>query len=277
MSNSTDQYWSVNGESLQTLAFNVTTLGGKFQTPPLRGEDRQFAYKHGAAHRPRTFDSQSLVLGMWVVGADESGQVPEDREYLFRANMKKLQRLFVPQNGAEFEITKRWREEAGGPVIAATGRGKVPSGLQPAMEGGPFRAVLVADILMADPFFYGDPVSVTVPLGGPVVIENPGDVGCTEIEVKFVGQLTNPLLTNTTPAPDVWLKLGSAIAVGDAVTASVEEATVRRQNDGANLIGAVQHSGSRAWFGLAQGSNSVTLTADGGAGHAVITYRPTYY
>lgn len=277
MSNSTDLYWSVNGQSLQTYAFNVQSLGGKFQTPELRGSDRQYAYKHGSAHRDRRFGDGSLQLGMWVIGADETGNVPSAREYLFRANMVKLRDLFVDPLGGEFTITKRWRDSAAGPVVVASGKGKLADGFRPAMEGGPYRAKVVADIVMADPFFYGTPVAVTLPLGVPVVITNPGDLSSTRIRIEFVGQLANPVVTNTTPAPDVWLKIGTAIALGDEVNVDVEETTVLRDSDDANLIGAVQHSGSRAWFGLLKGANTVTLSADSGAGHAVLTYDPTYY
>jgi hypothetical protein len=277
VSNTTSTYWDVNGQSLQTYAFNVESLAGKFNTPPLRGQDRQFAYKAGAAHRDRTFDSNTLQLGMWVLGANENGTVSAGKEFLFRANMKKLQQLFVSPYGKEFAITKRWRDSSGGPVISATGYGILPQGLQPATEGGPYRAKVVADILMADPFFYGAPVTVPIPLGAPVVINNPGDVVSNRMTITYTGQLSNPVLTNTTPNPDVWLKLGTALAIGDSITVDVDQTTVKRTSDSANLIGAVTHSGARAWMGLLPGTNSIQLTTDIGAGAASITYQPVYY
>lgn len=277
MSNSTDLYWSINGVSIQTLAFNVTTLAGKFKTPPLRGSDRVLAYRHGAQHRDRKFDSQSLQLGMWVIGADENGAVPRAREFLFRENFRKLQALFVSPYGREFSITKRWRETPGGPVISATGYGICPGGLDPAMEGGPFRAKVVADIHMADPFFYGAPVTVPIPLNTPTTVQVPGDVPTSRMTVSFSGQLSNAKLTNATPDPDVWMKTGTALAIGDTLAVDVGEATVRRGSDGANLIGSITHSGSREWFVLQPGSNVLTLTTDIGAGSASLTYTPVYY
>jgi hypothetical protein len=277
VSNSTDTYWSVNGVSLQTYAFNIETLASKFKTPPLRGSDRVLAYRHGAQHRDRKFDSQSLQLGMWVIGADENGGVPAYREMQFRANMKKLQGLFVSPYGREFTITKRWQDTQTGLVIAATGHGLCPDGLDPAMEGGPYRAKVVADVFMADPFFYGDPLQTTIPLNTPTTIQVLGDVPTSVMKIDYYGQLSNALLTNSTPNPDVWIKTGTALALGDSMTVDVGEATAVRTSDSANLIGSVTHSGSREWFVLQPGTNTVTLTTDIGAGHAVLTYTPIYY
>jgi hypothetical protein len=57
----------------------------------------------------------------------------------------------------------------------------------------------------------------------------------------------------------------------------VDLATVVRASDSANLIGAVTHSGSRAWMGLLRDNNTLVLTADGGAGHAVVRHKPAYF
>jgi hypothetical protein len=275
VSNSTDEYWEVDGVSLQTYAFNVVSLGGKWGAPKFRGKDRQFAYKAGSAHRPRTVDEGSLQLGMWVIGADEAGLVPSNRRALFGDNMKKLRQLLWKSDGAEFAITKRWYDSGG--LHVATGHGMIPDGIDTAMEGGPYRGKLVLDIHMADPFFYGAQQTVTVPLGAPTVITNPGDERTTAIIVEFNGQLVNPVLTNTTPNPDVWLKVGTSVAVGDKVTVDVDQTTVVRTSDSANLIGAVTHSGSRAWMGLQRGANSLTLATDVGTGTATVKFQPMYF
>jgi hypothetical protein len=96
-------------------------------------------------------------------------------------------------------------------------------------------------------------------------------------EIDYAGALSNPVVTNSTLAPEVWLKIGTAIAGGDTVRLSGDAATVLRDSDGANLIGAVTHSGARSWFRLGRGTNTVTLSADSGAGSAVLRYWPVYY
>lgn len=277
MSNSTDEFWSVDGQSLQTFAFNVVSLASKFSGPKLRGSDRQYAYKHGKAHRRRWADEGTVTLALWVIGQNEDGSVDEAMQYLFRRNMKKLIGLFTSTTGQEFELTKRWREEAGGPVIAATGRGIVPEGLEPSMEGGPYRAKFTVDVLMADPFFYGDEVTVAVPLNTDVVVPVAGDAPTDWITVDFVGQLANPVLTNKTTAPEITVKIGSAIAASDQVAVDVRETQVLRQGDGANLIGTLSHSGARPWFELQAGNNVVRLSADSGTGSAVLKFRPVWY
>ena len=277
MSNSTEEFWDVNGTSLQTLAFNVVTVGGKYQTPKLRGSDRQFSYRHGKAHRRRWADEQTLTLGMWVLGQLEDGRVPASRRDEFRRNMRKLQGLFTDMDGGEFDLTKRWHDEDTGELMSATGRGIVPDGLRPEMEGGPYRAKFVADVLMADPFFYGPEVTVTVPLNTDTVVAVDGDVATSRIVVEFVGALASPVLVNKTPAPDVSVKVSSSIAAADTVTVDVEETTVVRKNDSANIIGSLSHSGARPWFELKPGANTVRLSADSGAGSAVLKYKTVWY
>jgi hypothetical protein len=277
MSNSTSEYWSVDGVSLQTHAFNVVSLATKFSSPKMRGSDRQYAYQHGKAHRRRWADEGSVTLGMWVIGQLESGEVPESRRAEFRRNMRKLIHLFTSIDGTEFDLTKRWYDEDTGALMAATGKGLVPTGLEPGMEGGPYRAKFVVDVLMADPFFYGAEITVAVPLNTDVVIDVPGDAATNAVTVEFLGALSNPLLTNQTPVPDVTVKIGSSIASDDAVFIDVAQTTVLRDNDGANLIGTLTHSGARPWFELKAGLNTVRLSADSGAGSAVLKYRPVWY
>jgi hypothetical protein len=214
---------------------------------------------------------------MWVIGQLEDGRVPASRRDEFRRNMRKLQRLFTDMEGAEFDLTKRWHDEDTGELMEATGRGLVPDGLRPEMEGGPYRAKFVAEVLMADPFFYGPEVTVNVPLNTDVEIVVDGDVTSRGIVVEFIGQLASPTLLNKTPTPQVSVRVGSAIAAGDKVTVDVAETTVLRAGDGANIIGALSHSGARPWFELRPGLNVVRLSADSGAGSAVLKYRTVWY
>jgi hypothetical protein len=53
----------------------------------------------------------------------------------------------------------------------------------------------------------------------------------------------------------------------------VDGTTIIRGSDGANLIGTISHSGARAWFGLLRGANTITLSADAGAGSAILRFR----
>ena len=270
----TVNYWDVDGTSLQTLAYNISTLGGdRDSVPPWRGADRVFAYKAGAAARPMVADSRTITLLMWVIGMNADGSVPADQAISYHENRRMLKRLFWKPGGELFALTKRWTDSTG--LHSATAMGRVAGNMGVDMfdpRGGKF----AVDVFLPDPFFYGPETDTTIPLTTPTVVANDGDDTCTTLAVDFVGVLTNPLITNQTPAPDVWLKVGSSVAAADTVTAVVDETTVIRASDSANLIGAVTHSNSRAWMGLQRGNNTMVLTADGGAGHAVVRHRPAY-
>jgi hypothetical protein len=142
---------------------------------------------------------------------------------------------------------------------------------------GPVASRFTIDVFLPDPWFYGSEVVTTVPVGTPTTITNVGDDLSTAIVVDLVGQLTNPLLTNSTPNPDVWMKVGSSISASATVRVDVDLATVKRLGDGVNLIGTLSHSGAREWMGLRRGTNSLVLTVDGGAGHADVKYRPAFW
>jgi hypothetical protein len=218
-------------------------------------------------------DSGTLTLGLWLLGQDGPGSTPADYSANFAGSERVLRRLLRPDAGAEFSITKTWTDDLG--TRTATGRG-IAGSLNRTRSGRHAGRVTV-DISMADPFFYGASVAVPLVLGVPAVVDNLGDEGTMTFEIDYAGALSNPVVTNSTLAPEVWLKLGTAIAGGDTVRLSGDAATVLRDSDGANLIGAVTHSGARSWFRLGRGTNTVTLSADSGAGSAVLRYWPVFY
>lgn len=275
MTNSTDTYWDVDGTSLQTFAWNIATLGGGRDTVPgWRGTDRQFAYKAGAKHRAKVADSRVMTLAMWVVGMLDDGTVPPDMQIEYTENRRQLKRLLWKPDGAMFVLTKRWRETAG--IIVASADGYVVSDMAPEMHG-PKGSAFVVDVMLPDPWFYGPEVTTVLNVNTPTVIANAGDDVCTNITVELDGALTNPTVTNATPTPDVWFKVGSVISAGQEVVVDVDETTVVRTGDQANLIGSLTHSGARPWMLLQRGNNSLTLTADAGTGTATVRHRPAYF
>lgn len=157
MANSTATYWDVNGTSLQTYAWNISTLGGsRSGVPPLRGSNRALAYFPGQQWRPKVPDQRTLSLAMWVLGSDANGVAPpagSTQEIAFTANLAALQALFWSGgHGEQITLTKRWRTQAG--VQSASALAELAGTLEPEMTG-PYRGTLVVDLLLADPFFYG--------------------------------------------------------------------------------------------------------------------------
>lgn len=265
--------WTIDGVPLLTLATDVQRLDANL-APPLRGEDRQYAFRPGREFRPRIADSRSITLGLWLIGQDGPGATVADYMANYAGAERKLRRLLRPDAGGQFAITRTWTDDLG--THTATGHGVAPGGIE-RQRAGKHAGRITVDIAMADPFFYGSAVDVPLAVGIPTAVDNPGDDATTALVLELAGQLSNPVVTNATPDPDVWVKVGTALATGDALTVDVLAASAIRSSDGANLIGAVTHSGARAWLGLRRGANTVTLSADGGAGSAVLSFQPVYY
>ena len=266
--------YAIDEVPLLSIVSNVVRVDPDL-VPPQRGSDRQYAFRAGAEHRRRTDDSRTIVLGMHLLGQDRTvGTTTEARQLAYAKAERELLHLLRPADGDQFDLRRTWTDDRG--VHSAVARGIAPGGIERERRLG-HQAKITVDVHLADPYFWGDPVEVPLTVGVPVEIDNVGDVGTSMIEVEFLGQLANPTITNDTPSPEVWLKVGTAVAAGDSVTLDVDRTTVRRTSDGANIIGTLTHSGSRAWMGLRRGLNNVTLTADSGTGTAVLRYRPAFY
>jgi len=264
--------WAIDGVPLLSLASDVQRVDTDL-APPLRGEDRQYAFRPGREFRPRVADSRSITLGLWLIGQDGTGTTVADYMANYAGAERALRRLLRPDGGQEFEITRTWTDDVG--THTATGHG-IAGSIQ-RQRAGRHAGRVTVDIGMADPFFYGSPVVVPLAVGASTPVDNPGDDATTAAVVVFDGPLSNPTLTNSTLTPEVWVKAGTDLADGDSLTLDVLATSILRASDSANLIGAVTHSGARAWMSLRRGSNTLTLSADGGAGSATLTYQPVYY
>jgi hypothetical protein len=277
MTDTTNVNWDVDGTSLNTYAWNIATLGGtRDSVPPWRGTDRKYAYRPGAAPRLMMPDSRTVTLAMWVIGQHADGSVAENLRRTFTSNRRMLKRLFWQPDGTLFGLTKRWVEDDGGGVQWATGFGRVVSDMAPEMNG-PYRGMFNVDVFMPDPFFYGAQENTTIERGETRTVGNQGDDRCRRVSISFVGPLTNPRITNLSGSgTDVWVELGMSISAGVHVTVDVDDATVTRELDGANLIGALSHHGDHAWMRLYRGGNDLQLTASSGSGNAVVKMNPAY-
>lgn len=259
MSNTAETYWAVDGQSIQTMAFNIVTLGGsRAGVPPLRGNNTQVPYMVGQADGPRIPDSRVITLAMWVIGVDEDGDIPSGTlRAQYDANWNKLRRLFW-QPKRQFALQKRLRNE-NGDLIAATAQARFAGGLEPEMAG-PFRGAFTVDLLLADPFFYADAVvTEAFTTNQTKSLTVLGDYETTKIDLTLAA---NARLTNTTYTPDVWAELTAA------GTIDVYDGTVDTGGSG-----IMRHSGSSAYFLLNPGVNSVTLAGSS----ASISYQPAYF
>lgn len=277
MDSSTTEFWDIDGVSLNTYCWNIKSFGGsRMSVPSLRGDNRRYPNRTGQAFRPKIADSKVISLAMWVTGADTSTGLPSTNDQIaqWNDNWNYLRRLlWTPDR--EVSLTRRWLLNAAAPQMqVATANAQLAGQMEPNMTGRS-RADFVVDLLLADPFFYGDEISVAVPANATVDVFNPGDSKSSNmpLSITFTGNLSTPTLTNQTNG--VWMKIGTVIASGTNVSTDVATFNARRSTDLSNMGTSISQGGARQWMVLEPGLNRLKLTATG-AGAATIKFRPAY-
>lgn len=265
--------WEVDGTNLNTLAFNIETIGGRMRVPQGRGEDIDVPYRPGQVWRPKFPSSRILTLGMWVIGAEEDGSVPSvgsAQRIQFNENWDKLIRLFY-KPGRQLALTRRLAMSAG--ILETDALAELVSDMDRSMFDQ-FGARFTVDLKLADPYFY-DAAQVLNTGIGPTVLTNVGHDRIRKGLIRFNGPLTNPRLTNTTLDPDVWVQWTGVLTAGQWVELDIDLFTAVR-NTGANAISGVSHDGARRWMEYELGANALTLSASAGTGNVDITYQSPY-
>lgn len=270
MTNTTSEYWSIDGVSLQTYAKNLKTWGGSKQgVPALRGSDVKIPHRSGAIWQPKVVDSQTILFEGWVLGADDDG-VPGGQQS-FRDNWRVLKRLLF-QPGRQVELTRRWVEIVDEtPVeMSAVGNGQLLGGLEPKMTGSR-RADFQAAIHMADPYFYSAEKSVTVAMNDSEVVTITGDDSARHIEVTLAAPMTNAVLAVTSSRLDTTLTYTSVTT--DSAVVSVDAFTA--VEGGVSVLSKVGHSGAVQWLVLPVTDVTIALSGTG-TGAATVKYREVY-
>lgn len=274
MVNTTDVFWSVNGVSLQTLGFNISTRGGH-EPPPLRGDDTLIAYRVGKQLNDRIPDSRTLPFKMWAIGMTEDGLVGTfGPRAEYEKNYKKIRDLIWNQ-GRPIQLTKRWKDYGSGTVKTATGTAIYEGGLGETMNG-PARATFGFDVFMADPFFYGadETVNFTATSSSTQNITVLGDYQTTLVKLTVNGARNNFRLTNVTEGH--YVNVNFDLAAGLVISIDVDQWTATRTGAAANVIKTVTHFGHKHWLSLRPGAQQLTLSSTTGTGSAVLTYKPRW-
>lgn len=276
MTNSSDEYWEVDGTSLNQYCWAIKTIGGsRLAVPKLRGDNTLFPFRDGRAFRAKNADSRVITLAMWVAGIDPATDQPASNQKVqFNDNWKSLQRLFwSPEQ--QLTLTRRWWENAGTPVLrTATALCELSGTMDPTMTGRT-RADFAVDLLLSDPYFYGPEITANLTPSSNVVVNNPGDIAVwSTITVQLNGELVSPRITNQTA--NVWMQVNTAV-ISNPINVSVGDYTVINSFDQSALTGSVVHSGFRSWFRLLPGDNTLRLTSTGNStGNAVLKFKPAY-
>ena len=282
-------YDSWNGLSLNTPYWDTVTWGGtRMALPTLRGQDIEVAYRAGKQMRPKFPDSRTITFIMWTAGIDQAtGKPAADQRLAWNNNWQQLRDAFWtrgPLGSAQGTLSRLWYYTQGGvaQLVSASALGEIAGSMEPTMTGRN-RADFSVDILLADPYFYGAPVATTLTLNVAKNVTNFGEGQAGEGQPSTVntfslvlnGPLTVPTLTNTTAG--VSLTYGATIQAGVSLTIDLLRFQAS-DSVGVNQVPYVGHAGSRFWFLLLSGLNSLTLTSLSGAdsGNAILTFCPPY-
>lgn len=223
---------------------------------------------------PKEIDQNVLTLGMWVIGAQEDGTPPTDRDarMKFNDNWRKLRTLlFTPDR--QFVLTKRFY--VNGVLKTASAKAEYSSGLVPQMNGEA-RAVFTVDITVADGLFYGPDVITSLSTGTQTVTVG-GDVKTRNIRLHAVGARTNLKVRNNTLGVDV--ECHAVLASGDTWDADVKaytSVTDPAATAAYDSTGSIRHTGDAAWLLLQPGTNSIVVSSDSGIGAVTMTHNEAW-
>jgi hypothetical protein len=259
----TDEFWEIDGQALNTWAWNIESWGGdRRSVPPLRGSNVLLPFRPGERWIPKVAGARTMTLGMWVLGCDADGDVPPEMRGRFNDNWRALQRLMW-RTDRQMTLTRRTRR-SNGSIAVQDALVEFAGGLEPSTEV-PGRAKFTVDLRLADPYFRPrDSITRTFTSGGGTVT-NPGDDTVLDMTIVFGGAGT---LTNTTT--------GLSLHVPFAGTVDTKAFTAVRTSDGTSMVSAVvtnRAHGALEWMHLRREDNVFTWDGIGTVG---ITFTPVY-
>ena len=286
--NSTQDFWSVDGVSLQTFAYNVVSKESGMAPPPMRGDNITVPFAPGQTWVRKVPDARTITLQMWVQGSNIDGTVPNDAQMKkkFEENARWIRKL-VWKPRQQLTLTKQfWLPTAeltaagvsttsltkvgNYALYTATAKAEFIGGFDPSMTGAA-RAVFEIDFYLADPYFYSPEISRGI-AGTFTVL---GDDRTHNVSIELVGTRTNPVVRNTTLGTE--FRYNGAVATGETLTVDVKNFTAQITGSATrNGIGSVVHSGDSFWFPLEAGSNALTFSSTAGAGAVTLKYQPVW-
>ena len=286
--NSTQDFWSVDGVSLQTFAYNVVSKESGMAPPPMRGDNITVPFAPGQTWVRKVPDARTITLQMWVQGSNIDGTVPNDAQMKkkFEENARWIRKL-VWKPRQQLTLTKQfWLPTAeltaagvnttsltkvgNYALYTATAKAEFIGGFDPSMTGAA-RAVFEIDFYLGDQYFYSPEISRAI-TGTFTVL---GDDRTHKVSLEFVGTRTNPVVRNTTLGTE--FLYNGAVATGETLTVDVKNFTAQITGSATrNGIGSVVHSGDSFWLPLEAGSNTLTFSSTAGAGASTLKYQPVW-
>lgn len=277
MANTTPTFWDVDGQSLQTYARNIDSVGGsRAAPPPTRGEDVVIPYQRGSRYVPKIADSRVISLQGWVRATDADGNAPATgklKEALYDDNWRMLRGLlFTP--GKQVVLRKRFNYA--GAVRSAVALASYDGGLEPTMIGR-HASRFTVDLRLSDPYFYDEAYSSKTLVTGNNTFVVEGDDWTSEILLTHDGVRNAPRVRNLTNGTDVLFN--ESLASGDSTTldiAAYRAALSRNFAASKRWNSKVVHTGAPEWLRLSPGSNTLALSSTSGAGVTTLRYKAVW-
>lgn len=244
-----------NGFDLASYATLVANLAGWDEFPSLRGEDIALTGLHGRQFLEKLFDSKRPALGLFVSSLTAAGGAPANNRIQARANLDALYAILAPRS--QGPLVRRMPDAS-----LRTALAEVDSVAQVVDNVGGEIFGLMATFDLADPFFYGDPVTPAAlslnALTKTFSIVNPGSAPkLRKIRFDLTGPCTGLRITNDTTG--AWLAYAPAVASTKHLIINAYDFS--GTNDGLDVNGAILHAGNtRAFMELAPGTNNFTVT-----------------
>lgn len=277
MTNTTTTYWEADGQSLQTLAQNIETLGGNRESPPpFRGEDDVIPGRIGQRWQQKTPDSRTLELSMWVRGANPDGSIPSGgtaQHDLYNDNWHALRDLLW-QPERQFLLRKRFK--VAGAVRSAVALAEFSGGLEPTMLGRRASRFTV-DLKLADPYFYDDELISNALVNGDQTVSVLGDASTNNILITINGSRTNTVILNKTN--NIQVEYHAALGAGAKAVLDIQNFLSTTTPSGVpayNSEADVRHAGASQWLSLKKGNNTVNVVSSTGTGIITLQHRAAW-
>lgn len=250
----------VNGIDLNTYAYNISTRNGRYNTPPRRGKNTEVANRHGAIFADgKKFGPQTIALPMWVIGADEDGNVPLDgtmRE-LFTYNLERLIRIFTSNT---VELIDEMPDGSTRRIV-----GQVLDVIAPDITAGGTRGELGISVVTAAAFWEDTEERTATKTGTglwlPIEFSD-ASAPMDDLTVRFTAPCTNPQLTNSA---GVWVAYDAVFTGSQTVTINCADWSIIGSGITPDYA-ALDHHGDPRWFVLEPGDPTPECTFSQTAG-----------
>lgn len=275
MTNTSTQPLRVDGVRLDTLAYNIETLGGRLNVPGMRGENVFVPGQHGSLWSPKFYEEGSFAIKMWVQGCDINGAVPAlGTDHTFRKNLDTLSALFG-KRGKLMDVRQTWPQ----------GERQCFAEVQKAIDfstlgGVSLRAAKFAVAFVIPEVFWQDIFTTTqsgIPANADTVLTSiagataPIGDGLFTISNPTAAAHANPRVMDIENGS--WFQWNGSLAAGASVTIDSKEWTI---TGGGSSLAQLVHGGSARFIELTPtptGDYKVRLGAPAGLQLAVTARR----